>query len=285
MSRKKILIWSVLICLASIAGYGGYRALVEKKTKNINSKQHITNIYSNQTGSKGEVSLPNYFLAKKAQYILRKVNLQTRIPNRTSVEPLDYVVAQGDSVFEIARKFNIKPESLLWANYDQLNDNPDVISIGMLLKIPPIDGVYYKVLNGDTLDSAAQKFDAKVADILTWPANQLDLTNPSLSQIPGSSFQVVTVSFGSGLSRLSHEVQQAFLKNYMARVLVRVLFRAPMVLVLSSGQLLIIICQAMTIGQVILASILELEKGQQYMLLIVEWWFLRVGQPAVMAIW
>jgi hypothetical protein len=90
------------------------------------------------------------------------------------------VVAQGDSVFEIARKFQIKPESLLWANYDQLKDNPDIISIGMMLKVPPIDGVYYKITSGDTLDNMAQKYDAKVADILAWSGNQLDLTNPTL---------------------------------------------------------------------------------------------------------
>jgi len=32
-------------------------------------------------------------------------------------------------------RFKIKPETLLWANYDLLNDNPDLISMGMELKI------------------------------------------------------------------------------------------------------------------------------------------------------
>jgi len=170
----------LLIWIASVAAYGGYRALAEKYAKNNNSKQGVTSNYANQPRLSKDVILPNYLSAKKSQSILRKVILQTRIPNRPSTEPREYLVAQGDSVFEIASKFNIKPESLLWANYDQLNDNPDVISIGMLLKVPPIDGVYDKVLNGDTLDSIAQKFDAKVADILTWPGNMLDLTNPTL---------------------------------------------------------------------------------------------------------
>ena len=88
------------------------------------------------------------------------------------------MVAQGDSVFEIASKFNIKPETLLWANYDLLNDNPDTISIGMQLKVPPVDGVYYLAQQGDTLQSIAARFEAEVEDILNWAANQLDLTAP-----------------------------------------------------------------------------------------------------------
>ena len=170
----------MLICLASIAGYGVYRAAAGNKTKNTISKLGETDHYAGQARPTAGIPLPQYRLVRKAQFILRKVILQTRIPSRPSTEPSDYVVAQGDSVFEIARKFQIKPESLLWANYDQLKDNPDIISIGMMLKVPPIDGVYYKVASGDTLDSMAQKFDAKVADILTWSGNQLDLTNPTL---------------------------------------------------------------------------------------------------------
>jgi LysM repeat protein len=180
VSTKKILSWLVLICLASIAGYGVYRAAASNKTKNTISKLGVTDHYAGQARPTAGIPLPQYRLVRKAQFILRKVILQTRIPSRPSTEPSDYVVAQGDSVFEIARKFQIKPESLLWANYDQLKDNPDIISIGMMLKVPPIDGVYDKVASGDTLDSMAQKFDAKVADILTWSGNQLDLTNPTL---------------------------------------------------------------------------------------------------------
>ncbi len=58
----------------------------------------------------------------------------------------------------LPRQFNIKPETLLWANYDLLNDNPDMISIGMELKIPPVDGVYYQWQDGDTLDKRSGAF-------------------------------------------------------------------------------------------------------------------------------
>ena len=83
--------------------------------------------------------------------IPRYLTIHTIIPNRPGDKVKDYTVEQGDSVFEIAQKFNIKPETVLWANYDQLNDNPDMISLGMTLKIPPVDGVLYTWQANDRL--------------------------------------------------------------------------------------------------------------------------------------
>lgn len=120
--------------------------------------------------------------------LVRKVDLRTVIPERSSVEVQSYTVEMGDSVFEIANLFEIKPETLLWANYSQLNDNPDMISVGMQLNVPPVDGVYYEWQEGDTLEMVAGRFEAKVEDILNWPGNNLDLTDPALE--PGSLVMV-----------------------------------------------------------------------------------------------
>ncbi len=122
--------------------------------------------------------------------ISRQVTLHTTIPTRPRQEAQNYIVSQGDSVFEIASKFNIDPETLLWANYDLLNDNPDMIAIDMELKVPPTDGVLYLWQEGDTIESVAARFEAKVEDILGWSGNNLDLTNPvvepgSLVMVPG----------------------------------------------------------------------------------------------------
>ena len=129
-------------------------------------------------------SMPETTFADSSQAVYRKAMVHTIIPNRPNEEVRNYVVVAGDSVFEIASKFNIKPETLLWANYDLLNDNPDTISIGMELKVPPVDGVYYLAQEGDTLQSIAAHFEAKVEDILNWSANQLDLTEPEIQ--PGT---------------------------------------------------------------------------------------------------
>jgi len=140
------------------------------------------------TGELPYVELPAPENSARSQFISRLSNLHTVIPNRARREVLEYRVALGDSIFEIASRFNLTPEAVLWANYDQLNDNPDLISVGMELLIPPLDGVLYEVHAGDTLESVAARFDASISDILDWPGNQLDLVNPSLE--PGAILMI-----------------------------------------------------------------------------------------------
>jgi len=106
------------------------------------------------------------------------------IPNRPREEVLSYTVDFGDSVFGVAKKFGVKPETVLWANYDLLNDNPDLLMPGMALNIPPVDGVYYQWQDGDTLEAVAARFEVQVEDILNWPGNQIDLVNPEIT--PGT---------------------------------------------------------------------------------------------------
>jgi murein DD-endopeptidase MepM/ murein hydrolase activator NlpD len=124
--------------------------------------------------------IPDFQQSNTSQFIQRNITLNTIIPNRSREETVEYTVEKGDSVFGIAKKFNISPETVLWANEDQLNDSPDMLSPGMTLKIPPVDGVYYKWKENDTLESVAQQFKAKVEDIVNWPGNKMDLTNPKV---------------------------------------------------------------------------------------------------------
>ena len=124
--------------------------------------------------------IPDFQQSSTSQFIRRNITLNTIIPNRSREETVEYTVEKGDSVFGIAKKFNIAPETVLWANEDQLNDSPDMLSPGMTLKIPPVDGVYYKWKENDTLESVAQQFKAKVEDIINWPGNKMDLTDPNV---------------------------------------------------------------------------------------------------------
>jgi LysM repeat protein len=135
------------------------------------------------------LSLPVLVPTPTLDAIRRFINPNTIIPTRPREETITYTVGVGDSVFGIAKDFNLKPESVLWANYDQLKDSPDTLSPGMELKIPPTDGVYYMWKEGDTLEGVAQEFEAEVGDILNWPGNRLDLTNPQV--LPGQYVLVV----------------------------------------------------------------------------------------------
>jgi len=130
------------------------------------------------------LALPDFDLANYFSGIARQTSLHTDIPERPQLEITNYTVDLGDSVFAIALRNEIKPETLLWANYDQLNDNPDLVSVGMELKVPPVDGVYYQWAEGDSVESVAARFKADPQAILSFPGNQFDLTNPTLD--PGT---------------------------------------------------------------------------------------------------
>ena len=135
-------------------------------------------------------TLPPYQAGTAALAIFRAPNLHTIVPTRPRTEITTYKVDTGDSVFGIADYFGVEPETVLWANYDLLNDNPDYLAPGMELYIPPVDGVYYQWKEGDTLETVADAFEAKMDDIIAFMGNKIDLFNPvvepgAMVMIPG----------------------------------------------------------------------------------------------------
>jgi murein DD-endopeptidase MepM/ murein hydrolase activator NlpD len=108
--------------------------------------------------------------------IPRFVQPLTIIPSRPRSDVITYTVAVGDNLFTIGDKYGIKPETILWGNYDVLKDNPQFLSPKQRLNILPTDGVYYQWKTGDTLDGVANYFKVKPEAILDWPGNHIDLT-------------------------------------------------------------------------------------------------------------
>ncbi|HEX9013763.1 MAG TPA: LysM peptidoglycan-binding domain-containing protein, partial [Anaerolineaceae bacterium] len=137
------------------------------------------------SGASEKAPLADFSPEQSVQALVRFANVHTDIPERASLDIQKYTVQTGDSVFGIAKTNNIKPETILYANYAVLNDSPDALSVGQVLNIPPVDGVYYQWQAGDTLKGVADQFHAQAEDILTWPGNHLDVSNPD-SVTPGT---------------------------------------------------------------------------------------------------
>ncbi len=108
--------------------------------------------------------------------IRRKALLYTLIPSRPRSDVITYTVQTGDSLFSIAEAFGVKPETLLWGNFETLEDNPHLLSKDQTLNILPVDGTYYQWHEGDNLLSIASFFGVDTDDILSYSGNNFDLT-------------------------------------------------------------------------------------------------------------
>ena len=137
----------------------------------------------------------------------RAIQLKTDVSAQKALEPITYKVVRGDSVFGIAKQYDIKPESILYSNEATLNDNPANISPGMVLQIPPVDGLLYTWKKDDTVDGVAKEFKVKPDDILNYPGNNIDLTDPVIKpgtvvMVPGGQRELVAwLEFVPSVSR------------------------------------------------------------------------------------
>ncbi len=109
---------------------------------------------------------------------------------------ITYTVVEGDTVFGIAYKFGLRPETILWSNYEILKDNFDLIRVGQQFIIPPEDGLIIEVERGDTLDGIARRFGVTPERIVNEPINGLSSVNQPLQVgqrlfVPGGERETV----------------------------------------------------------------------------------------------
>jgi murein DD-endopeptidase MepM/ murein hydrolase activator NlpD len=147
--------------------------------------------------------LPDYNGAEPVSFggVFRRLDIHTVIPSRPRLEILTYTVKQGDSLFGIADQYGLQPETILWGNYDVLQDNPHALAPDQELSILPVDGTYYQWHEGDTLNGVATFFSVEPQDIIDWPGNELDPSmdyeNPDIEPgtylvIPGGKREFVS---------------------------------------------------------------------------------------------
>jgi len=106
--------------------------------------------------------------------IRRAARLHTDVPSRPRKQVTQYVVKPGDTLFGIAEKFGLQPETILWSNQAVLADNPHSLRPEQELNILPVDGAYYRWSAGDGLNGVAGFFGVQPEEIINFPGNQLD---------------------------------------------------------------------------------------------------------------
>ena len=203
-NRFNILSWAVTVILVTGMVFGAFRW---KEARS--GRQALVPVSTAASEQKlPEVRMPALSGAQAFAAIGREIQIKTNVPvDKPRYDVEEYRVVRGDSVFAIAESFKLKPETVLWANYDVLQDDPHSLAPGMVLKIPPTDGIYYQWKENDTLEGIANEYKTSVDDILNYPGNDIDLANPEIKSgswvmLPGGQREFVqwlvpTVAKGS----------------------------------------------------------------------------------------
>jgi len=142
----------------------------------------------------------------------RLAQVHTIIPSRPRQEIIKYTVLEGDTVFGIAEKFGLDPQTVLWGNYYILLDDPHALKPGQELNILPVNGTYHEWQQGEGLNGISNYYGVPPEDIINYPANNLDpatigdFANPNIAPgtwliVPSGKREFIAWSAPLGVTR------------------------------------------------------------------------------------
>lgn len=131
---------------------------------------------------------------------------------------ITYVVEDGDTLWSIARHFDVSPESIAAAN--GINLDSGVLSVGQKLQVPPVPGFLHVVKDGDTLDGIAHLYGISADDLarvnsisdptalqvgqtLVVPGGTLPRRQPAVPQAPVLASRSYVVKDGDSVSSIA----------------------------------------------------------------------------------
>lgn len=149
-----------------------------------------------------EANLPAFVEVASTPELTRDQNLYTEGQANSRLEMIYHTVVSGDSIWALAETYNVEIESILFANYDVLQDKSDNLMVGQVIAIPPVDGIYHTWRSKDTLSSVASRYGTTIQNILLFIGNNLDLSNPTIEpgtkvMVPGGRRELVPISYAA----------------------------------------------------------------------------------------
>ena len=146
-----------------------------------------------------EISTPEYSTNQGSGGVIRQPEVQitvvpTSSPSEDREDVINYTVESGDTIFGIADKFGLLPETVLWSNRYILGDTPDGLGVGLEIVIIPVDGVYHRWSEGEGLNGVSEFYGVDPDVIVDYPLNNLDrntlgnYSNPNIE--PGTMLVV-----------------------------------------------------------------------------------------------
>jgi len=175
--------WTIAFMMVALMGFSLYQYFTGRSLLAL-----LPRLSRTTASATSDSTMPEYSPGRSYLSVGRSANPDTVLPVGVRQSAVEYEITPGDSLFRIAEEYEVKPESIMYANYDVLQDNPHMISVGITLKIPPMDGIWYEWKEGDKLEEVAASYKANVEDILMYPGNDLDITNPVIE--PGTYIMI-----------------------------------------------------------------------------------------------
>jgi LysM repeat protein len=97
------------------------------------------------------------------------------VEKNTRTQVITYTIQTGDTIFGIAEKFNLKPDTILWGNPVVFGDLTNISLVsGLVINILPVDGAYHRWKAGEDLNEVAKRYGVSTPAIINWPGNHLD---------------------------------------------------------------------------------------------------------------
>jgi murein DD-endopeptidase MepM/ murein hydrolase activator NlpD len=203
-SGKRLLGQFFLIIVIAVGGWAAYSGLstlpADKDLSSVDSTEAAV-VEPTATQAIDILDLPAFAGGGIVHSLIeRRINVHTIFPTRPRLEISKYEVKEGDTLFGIAINYGLKPESILWGNFDVLEDNPHSLKPEQVLSIPPTDGTLHVWAEGEGLTGVADFYGVTVAEILDWPGNSLspdiNVDDPPIEPgtvliIPGGSREFV----------------------------------------------------------------------------------------------
>lgn len=110
-------------------------------------------------------------------------------PIKPRTHVLKYKVQQGDTLFGIAAKFGLNPDTIFWSNAESLKDNINLLFVGVDLYILPVDGVYHEADGEQSIAEIAALYSVQSGDILYSEYNHL--SEYELDTVPPVGMRIV----------------------------------------------------------------------------------------------
>lgn len=130
------------------------------------------------------------------QFVRNTYNPFTIIPDRPRTEVIEYEIQDGDTIFSIAERYGLKPESIAWANDRSIIGG---LRPGRQINILPVDGAYWTVPSEQTIAEIAAQFRVDPYAIIDSEFNDLFGATPETSLptgtrvvVPGGEAEVIT---------------------------------------------------------------------------------------------